>query len=166
MVPLCVLYINWKRVQWTFHRCLTQHNRFMKTLDVVYSNFVFVLAAFRRQPAIVTCTARRQMSTLGAIGLMPCIETLQAYWQKKGDFSLMSKIVWFHCKFGEYAQWIATKNVRKKNLHALHFKWTMLSKYHKTSSRGAYGHDPVWSVFEEYPLDSTRSDSAMTLAMI
>ena len=31
--------------------------------------------------------------------------------------------------------------------------------YRKTSSRGAYGHDPFWSVFEEYPLDSTRSDS-------
>ena len=29
--------------------------------------------------------------------------------------------------------------------------------YHQTSSRGPYGHDPFWSVFEEYPqdLDST-----------
>ena len=35
--------------------------------------------------------------------------------------------------------------------------------YHKTSSRGAYGHDPFLSVFEEYPLDSTRSDSTMTI---
>ena len=35
---------------------------------------------------------------------------------------------------------------------------TMLT-YRKASSRGAYGHDPFWSVFEEYPLESTRSDS-------
>ena len=31
------------------------------------------------------------------------------------------------------------------------------SLYRKTSSRGAYGHDRFWSVFEETPLDSTRS---------
>ena len=37
--------------------------------------------------------------------------------------------------------------------------------YHKTSSRGAYWHDPFWSVFEEYPLDSTRSDTTMTLSI-
>ena len=37
--------------------------------------------------------------------------------------------------------------------------WFAKSAYRKTSSRGAYGHDPFWSVFEEYPLDSTRSDS-------
>ena len=40
------------------------------------------------------------------------------------------------------------------------------ASYRKTSSRGAYGHDPFWSVFEEYPLDSTRSDSTMTLFII
>ena len=38
--------------------------------------------------------------------------------------------------------------------------------YSKTSFRGAYGHDPFWSVFEEYPLDSTRSDNTMTLSII
>ena len=38
--------------------------------------------------------------------------------------------------------------------------------YRKASSRGAYGHDPFWSVFEEYPLESTRSDSTMTLSII
>ena len=42
----------------------------------------------------------------------------------------------------------------------------MLTAYRKTSSRGAYGHDPFWSVFEEYPLDSTRSDSTMTISII
>ena len=36
----------------------------------------------------------------------------------------------------------------------------------KTSSRGAYVHDPFWSVFKEYPLDFTRSDSTMTLSII
>ena len=41
-----------------------------------------------------------------------------------------------------------------------------LELYRKTLSRGAYGHDPVLSVFEEYPLDSTRSDSTMTLSII
>ena len=30
---------------------------------------------------------------------------------------------------GEYGQWITTQNVRKKILHALHFKWTILIKY-------------------------------------
>ena len=39
------------------------------------------------------------------------------------------------------------------------------SHYRKTSSRGAYGHEPFLSVFEEYPLDSTRSDSTMTLSI-
>ena len=29
----------------------------------------------------------------------------------------------------EYEQWITTQNVRKKILHALHFKWTILIKY-------------------------------------
>ena len=46
------------------------------------------------------------------------------------------------------------------------FKTRALKKLHisyrKTSSRGAYGH----SVFEEYPLDSTRSDSTMSLSII
>ena len=41
-----------------------------------------------------------------------------------------------------------------------------IPSYRKTLSRGAYGHDPFWSVFEEYPLDSTRSDSTMTLSII
>ena len=31
------------------------------------------------------------------------------------------------------------------------------------TSRGAYGHDPFWSVFEEYLLDSTRSDSTIDI---
>ena len=39
-------------------------------------------------------------------------------------------------------------------------------QYRKTSSRGTYGHDPFWNVFEEYPLDSRRSDSTMTLSII
>ena len=29
----------------------------------------------------------------------------------------------------EYGQWITTQNMRKKILHALHFKWTILIKY-------------------------------------
>ena len=29
----------------------------------------------------------------------------------------------------EYGQWITTQNVRKKILHALHFKWTILIKH-------------------------------------
>ena len=32
-------------------------------------------------------------------------------------------------------------------------------------SRGAYGHNPFWSVFEEHPLDSTRSGRTMTLSI-
>ena len=45
-------------------------------------------------------------------------------------------------------------------------RWSILhltSTYRKTPSRGAYGHDPLWSVFEECPLDSTRSDNTMTI---
>ena len=38
--------------------------------------------------------------------------------------------------------------------------------YRKTSFRGAYGHDPFWSVSEEYPLDSTRSNSTITVSII
>ena len=30
---------------------------------------------------------------------------------------------------GGYRQWITTQNLRKKILHALHFKWTILIKY-------------------------------------
>ena len=44
-----------------------------------------------------------------------------------------------------------------QNVHVIHL-------YSKASSRGAYGHDPFLSVFEEYPLDSTRSDITMTLS--
>ena len=48
-------------------------------------------------------------------------------------------------------------------------QWALLpdtTKYRKTSSRGAYGHDPFWSVFKEYPLDSKRSNSTMILSII
>ena len=39
MVPLCVLYINWKRVQRTFYRYQTQYNPFIKTLHVRARNW-------------------------------------------------------------------------------------------------------------------------------
>ena len=39
-------------------------------------------------------------------------------------------------------------------------------QYRKASSRGAYGHDPFWSIFEEYPLDSTTTDITMALFIL
>ena len=38
--------------------------------------------------------------------------------------------------------------------------------YRKASSRGAYGHDPFWSVFEEHRLDSTTTDITMALFIL
>ena len=38
--------------------------------------------------------------------------------------------------------------------------------YRKASSRGAYGHDPLWSVFAEHRLDSTTTDITMALFML
>ena len=43
----------------------------------------------------------------------------------KPDF-INSMISQYNSKYG---QWITTQNVRKKILHALHFKWTILIKY-------------------------------------
>ena len=36
----------------------------------------------------------------------------------------------------------------------------------KASSRGAYEHDPFWSVFEEHRLDSTTTDITMALFIL
>ena len=41
-----------------------------------------------------------------------------------------------------------------------------LSAYRKASSRGAYGHDPFWSVFEEHRLDSTTTNITTALFII
>ena len=38
--------------------------------------------------------------------------------------------------------------------------------YRKASSRGAYGHDRFWSVFEEHPLDSTTTDITTALFIL
>ena len=38
--------------------------------------------------------------------------------------------------------------------------------YRKASSRGAYGHDPFLSVFEEHRLDSTTTDITMALFIL
>ena len=43
-------------------------------------------------------------------------------------------------------------------MHDIEINTGTKTAYRKTSSRGAYGHDPFWTVFEEYPLDSTISD--------
>ena len=56
--------------------------------------------------------------------------------------------------------------VKKDEFEPKKFENEQENLYRKTSSRGAYGHDPFCSVFKEYPLDSTRSDSTMTLFII
>ena len=38
--------------------------------------------------------------------------------------------------------------------------------YRKASSRGAYGHDPLWSVFEKHRLDSTTTDITTALFVL
>ena len=38
--------------------------------------------------------------------------------------------------------------------------------YRKASSRGAYGHDPFLSVFEEHRLDSTTTDITTALFIL
>ena len=40
------------------------------------------------------------------------------------------------------------------------------SAYRKASSRGAYGHGPFWSAFEEHRLDSTTTDITMALFIL
>ena len=40
------------------------------------------------------------------------------------------------------------------------------SKFRKASSRGAYGHDPFLSVFEEHRLDSTTTDIKTALFIL
>ena len=40
------------------------------------------------------------------------------------------------------------------------------SVYRKASSRGAHGHDPFWSVFEEQRLDSTTTDITTALFIL
>ena len=62
--------------------------------------------------------------------------------------------------------WFATL----RNVHLI--LWPCITKptkshmYHKASSRGAYGHDPFWSVFEEHWLDSTTTDITMALFIL
>ena len=55
---------------------------------------------------------------------------LKRHW-KKVQFFLAPDFVNFvisrYC--GEYGQWISTRNVRKKIMHALHLKWTIFVKY-------------------------------------
>ena len=40
------------------------------------------------------------------------------------------------------------------------------SHYREASSRGAYEHDPFWSVFEEHRLDSTTTYITMALFIL
>ena len=72
-----------------------------------------------------------------------------------------SFLIWdIFCK--ACSQWRELPMVVRTALATSGSKYIYTYMYRKTSSRGAYGHDPFWSVVEEYPLDSTRSDSTMT----
>ena len=44
--------------------------------------------------------------------------------------------------------------------------WLKCGGYRKASSRGAYGHDPFWSIFEEHRPDSTATDITTALFIL
>ena len=67
-----------------------------------------------------------------------------------------------------HQKWILPQNVSKHKWKlALHITLSKYwSVYRKASSRGAYGHDPFWSVFEEQRLDSTTTDITTALFIL
>ena len=64
--------------------------------------------------------------------------------------------MWSIAAFSQKAPRCLKRSIRKSDLHPH-------TRYLKASFRGAYGHDPFWSVFEEHRLDSATTDITTAL---